>query len=44
MDDAIARARALLEKDPTDPKGLALLEAADHSMRMSSAFLFGRVR
>lgn len=42
MDDAIVEARTLLEKNPQDPKGLAILEAVDHSMACSSAFLFGR--
>ena len=42
MDDATAEAQALLEKDPADPKGLAILRAVDHSMSCSSAFLFGR--
>lgn len=42
MDDAIAEARVLLDKDPKDPKGLAILEAVDHSMSLSAAFLFGR--
>ena len=41
MADAIARARTPLEKDPDDPTAHRILEAVDHSMTLSAAFLFG---
>ena len=44
MDDGIAEAYDLLDKDPDSKKGHQILSAVDHSMACSWAFLFGKKR
>lgn len=42
INEAVARAEALLEENPNDPKALKILEAVDHTMNCLEAFTFGR--
>lgn len=42
INEAVARANALLDVNPNDPKGLKILEAVDHTMACLDAFTFGR--